>query len=278
MKTITQKTSPVINAGSVAGAFTLIELLVVIAIIGILAAILMPVFSIAMKHAKMTEAKTQIMNIHSGITAYESDYSRFPVSSAVQSVGFETYTYGGTFNSPENPAYDVGTVTNTINNGQVCSNSDVMAILLDYTNYPNGWLGGTWTVNTNYQKNPKQNVYIQVKPSGWDPTKGGTPQPGLGNDLVYRDLWGNPYVITMDLDEDNYAFDDFYQKPGVSSSNPTVTGSSAYNGLTYHTEGGVSGYAFHGNVMVWSAGPDGTIDPTNSAVGGFNKDNIISWQ
>ena len=30
--------------------------------------------------------------------------------------------------------------------------------------------------------------------------------------------------------------------------------------------------------MVWSAGPDGKIDPTAPANSGVNKDNILSWQ
>ncbi len=30
--------------------------------------------------------------------------------------------------------------------------------------------------------------------------------------------------------------------------------------------------------MVWSAGPDGNIDPTAKANAGVNKDNVLSWQ
>lgn len=281
MNAISQKTQSAANVRSIAGAFTLIELLVVIAIIAILAAMLMPVLNLAQTKAKKTEAQTEIINIHSGITQYESDYSRMPVPSEIQSSGMEEFTCGGVFKTPANltiPTYNIGTT----NNGLIyTNNSVVMAILLDATNYLNGYNGsggvGGWTVNTNYQKNPKQNVYVQTKPSGWDPTKGGPSQPGLGNDLNYRDPWGNPYVITMDLDEDNYAFDVFYQLPAVSSTTQAL-GGSAYNGLTYHQEGTVNGYAFHGNVMVWSAGPDGAVDSASTAVTGVNKDNILSWK
>jgi hypothetical protein len=37
---------------------------------------------------------------------------------------------------------------------------------------------------------------------------------------------------------------------------------------------------FEGNssVMVWSAGPDGMIDPNAKAGQGANKDNILSWK
>jgi hypothetical protein len=43
-------------------------------------------------------------------------------------------------------------------------------------------------------------------------------------------------------------------------------------------------FQYHGKVMVWSAGPDGQIDPNlgNLAGGranaGANKDNVLSWK
>ena len=68
---------------------------------------------------------------------------------------------------------------------------------MNLTNYPNG---SAPTANTNYQKNPQKTIFLNAKMSGWDGT--GTPQPGVGNDLVYRDPWGNPYIISMDLNYD----------------------------------------------------------------------------
>lgn len=254
-----------------ARAFTIIELLIVIAIIGILAAMLMPVLSAAQKHAKVTQAKTEIANIVNAIQQYESDYSRFPVSAAVQNMGVGQYTYGGIFQST-NGVWWVGT-TNA--NNQIATNSDVMAILLDYTNYPNNYLGGATTINTNHMKNPKRNVYLaNTKPSGWDPTMGGTPLPGIGNDLVYRDPWGNPYIITMDLNEDNQAFDSIYERVSVATANNTP-GATGLAGLVSQPNGY---YAFHGNVMVWSAGPDGKIAPDLPANVAPNRDNVLSWQ
>jgi len=264
-------------------AFTLIELLVVIAIIGILAAMLLPVLSVAQTHAKKTQTKLECSNIANAIQQYESDYSRFPVSSTVQSSGNEDFTYGGTFQTPNGP-YQVGTT----NNGQIYTNSDVIAILLDETNYLNGYNGsggvGGWTANTNYMKNPKKNVYLaNTHFSGYDPVSqpGTLPQPGVGNDLVYRDPWGNPYVISMDLDEDNLTSDVFYGMPAIGGS--SGAGSPGLVGLSWHLENGNGSFAFHGNVMVWSAGPDGKIDPNiggtgANAISGANKDNVLSWQ
>ena len=57
-----------------------------------------------------------------------------------------------------------------------------------------------------------------------------TPLPGVGNDLVYRDPWGNPYVITMDLNYDEQCQDAFYSLNMVSSSSPG-NANSGINGL-----------------------------------------------
>jgi prepilin-type N-terminal cleavage/methylation domain-containing protein len=271
MKTIPQKTLSRFDA------FTLIELLVVIAIIAILASMIMPVINMAEQHAKKTQAKLECSNIANAIQEYESDYSRFPVSSAVQSSGVGEFTYGGTFQSPLGP-YQVGTT----NAGQISTNSDVIAILLDDTNFVNGYDGsggvGGPTANMSHVKNPKRSIYLSnTHPSGYDPTQTGLPLPGIGNDLVYRDPWGNPYVITMDLDEDNYAIDAFYGMTPVSSATQAAAGSGLV-GLTWHVENGNGAYAFHGSVMVWSAGPNGQVDPASTAIVGVNKNHILSWQ
>jgi len=59
-------------------AFTLIELLVVIAIIGILAAMLFPVFARARESARKTQCLANVKNIAMGIQIYLTDYDRFP--------------------------------------------------------------------------------------------------------------------------------------------------------------------------------------------------------
>jgi prepilin-type N-terminal cleavage/methylation domain-containing protein len=272
MKTIPQRTLPRRKA------FTLVELLIVIAIIAILAAMLLPVINVAEQHAKKTQAKLECSNIANAIQEYESDYSRFPVSSAVQASGFTNFTYGNTFQTPSGTPYAVGS---SINGGSILTNSDVIAILLDLTNYVNGFNSDGWTANTNHMKNPKRSIYLSnTHPSGWDMSMLGksVPQPGIGNDLVYRDPWGNPYVITMDLNEDNNAVDSFYGLTSVASSTGTATAPGLV-GLSWDAGYGNGAYAFHGNVMVWSAGPDGKVDQTSSsAIQGPNKDNIISWQ
>jgi prepilin-type N-terminal cleavage/methylation domain-containing protein len=244
--------------------FTLIELLVVISIIAILAGLLLPVLAAVKKHALMTKAQTEIQGIATAIQGYDSAYSRFPVSIAAQAAASANagsaakqngdFTYGGTFQTPTAGPLPVGTLVN----GSPLPNSEVIAILMDLTNFP----GGGPTINTNYQKNPQQTIFLAPHMSG------DTSSPGVGTDLVYRDPWGNPYIITMDLNYDEVCEDAFYKDPVNVSA-------GGLNGLILQSDGN---YAYRGKVMVWSAGPDGKIDPTTAANLGANKDNILSWK
>ena len=270
-----------------ATGFTLIELLVVIAIIAILAAMLMPVLSMAIKHARITKAKLEVNQIANAIEQYDSTYSRMPVSTYVQQSGSNCVTYGGIYSSAS-PTGNEFPLTNSWGSAYgayattvglyVVSNSDVMAILLDLTNYPNTT---TPTINTNYQKNPMQKQFLNGT------FVSDTVSPGIGTDLNYRDPWGNPYIITMDLNEDSKCEDPFYASPAMSSVTGAANG-TGLNGLSCQSDGN---YAFHGNVMVWSMGPNGPFNQSPSSFtylttppssGGWaqdssNKGHIMSW-
>jgi prepilin-type N-terminal cleavage/methylation domain-containing protein len=258
-----------------APAFTLVEMLIVIAIIAILAAMLLPVLAGAKKAAQKKQAALEIGQIVGAIQQYDSVYGRFPVSAGVQQVaqaGTGDFTYGGTVISNDLGQLPAGYAS------YITNNSEVIAILMNFTNYPNG--SGA-TANNNYQKNPQQTLFLQAKMSGYDPSDSsqkGAPLPGVGNDLVYRDPWGNPYIISMDLNYDEQCQDAFYQLQKVSQTQPNSQ--SGYNGLVNTTDANGNGdnFRYHGKVMVWSAGPDGQIDPTAGANNGLNKDNIVSWQ
>jgi prepilin-type N-terminal cleavage/methylation domain-containing protein len=256
-------------------AFTIIELLVVIAIIGILAALLLPVLSRAKISAQKKQAVVEMSQIVGAIQQYDSVYGRFPVSSAVQQIASTLggdFTYGGSVIASNlsllPPAYAAYTT----------NNSEVIAILMDVTNYANGQ---PVQANLNHQKNPQRTIFLNAKMSGYDPAAN-DPQPPGGVDItgVDRDPWGSPYVISMDLNYDEQCKDAFYSLQKVSQ-NPFGSPSSqaGFNGLfNPDANGQTDNYLYHGKVMVWSAGPNRKIDPVEPADDRENRDNVLSWQ
>lgn len=59
-------------------AFTLIELLIVIAIIGILMSLLFPAVNGALDAARKAQAKNDVTQIATAVTAYETEYGKLP--------------------------------------------------------------------------------------------------------------------------------------------------------------------------------------------------------
>ncbi|HEV2327741.1 MAG TPA: type II secretion system protein [Verrucomicrobiae bacterium] len=272
-------------------AFTLVELLVVIAIIGILSAMLLVVISRVPGHAKRAQARLDVSQIATAVEEYNSTYGHMPVSEAVQRSGSNNVTYGGAYTSaattgnrypdPSVPGWHTSTFGYSTPEGlYITSNSDVMAILLDLPLYPNS----TPTVNANHQRNPQQKPFLNLK------LVGDTVSPGVGQDLNCRDPWGNPYLITMNLNDANNVEDPFYAPPSMSSSTGFDSGAGV-DGLSFQSAD--DHYQFHGNVMVWSMGPGGPADrsptsftysPVTTAPSGAwaqdpsNKHHILSWE
>jgi prepilin-type N-terminal cleavage/methylation domain-containing protein len=275
-------------------AFTLIELLVVISIIALLAALMLPVLSKVKVKAQVKKAQLEVSGIAQAIHTYEADYSKFPVSSAAMNsasavavpMGPEDFTYGTAGVNCVGPGGPVGpgngfktpggTATITAPGNYQTNNAEVMAVLLDVEHWPNS--PAAPTINLGHVKNPSKTRYLNANMSG------NTTSPGIGTDGIYRDIWGNPYIITMDLNYDDKARDAFYRNPAVSQD--LSDANRGLNGLIKKRDSNGNPVLINGSpvfeanspVMVWSAGPDKMIDPTKGATVGANRDNILSWK
>jgi prepilin-type N-terminal cleavage/methylation domain-containing protein len=244
-------------------AFTLLELLVVIAIISILAAMLLTSINRGKVRAQAMKASVDMSQIVAAVRNYEAEFNHYPVApAAVNSVAAtaDDVTYGGIFKTPSGMV-NIYTPTHAVDN------SEVMAVLLGLEKFNNGQS----TVNAGHVLNTQRRPFISARMTS-DPT-----QPGVGPDGVFRDPWGNPYVITIDVNNDERTRDVFFQKSAVSQD--PVNPNGGLNGLIKNTlPNGTTVFEVNSPVTVWSAGPDKTIDPTVPANKGANKDNIVSWK
>jgi prepilin-type N-terminal cleavage/methylation domain-containing protein len=230
-------------------AFTLIELLTVIAVIAVLAGLLAVSLATAKTNTKKKLTQLEEVSIVAAVAAYQADYSRLPASSlAVAAAGKGDFTFGTVSNTPNGQGSLSPTVIDTPGENQYQNyNSEVIAILRDDNVWPESANG------VQHVYNPKQHPYLDGAKMAMD-----TNSPGIGPDDVMRDLWGNPYIITLDLNYDNKSYDanldTMYQLGNPNPPGPLLVPKPA---------------------VVWSFGPSKTINLTQPLNSAANKKTII---
>ncbi len=255
--------------------FTLIELLVVISIIGVLASMALPVLSKVKVKAQVAKATMELNDMSGAVSSYVNTYSRMPVSKDTRAAldnpdVYPDFTYGTYFPRigwwKNKKGVPVTVQTQGIAAKDQRNNSELVAILKDIEYFRDG----TPTVNVGHQLNPQKVSFLGAKEGD------GVRPPGIGPDGAYRDPWGNPYIVTLDLNGDDRCRDGLYSLDAVSAD-ATGNGKKGLNGL-FKAGNAANTFEYRGSVMVWSLGPDGLASPQAKANQGVNKDNILGWK
>lgn len=146
-------------------AFTLLELLVVIAIIGVLAGLMYPATTGALRRAERTHAENTCYNVKNAISAYFTEYRKYPVDPS-----------------------------NSNETGEIRTNSELMDILLGADSQKES--GGL---------NPRGIAFYTDKaarPSGDGKYRKGVRLEADGGGELW-DPFGEYYYVRMDLDYNN---------------------------------------------------------------------------
>ena len=145
--------------------FTLIELLVVIAIIGILAVIIIPSIHGALRSATKTRAQRQVQDLDVALKRYFSEYGRMPVSA------------------------DLMRAKSDLHYNEAKEQSGVIEVLINADG-----------IDVNL--NPRKITFLDLDPKDFGVKTVAEMLLKLKSD-GYKDPWGNPYGIFMDVNFDD---------------------------------------------------------------------------
>lgn len=192
------------------------------------------------------KAPSEIQGLHAAIRQFEKKYNFFPVAKATFQRCRDTDS-DFTFGIPDPLGLAMAR----------WGNAEIMDILLVREKLPSKEL-------QNFRK-IKFMVLMQAR---------STNDSELGPGGIYRDPWGHPYVITLDLNGDGYSEDTVYSRPAVSARYVGKSGSLPFDRSGTDPDS----FRLKAEIMIWSLGPDGKADPNVPADEGVNTDNILSWE
>jgi prepilin-type N-terminal cleavage/methylation domain-containing protein len=223
-------------------AFTLVEMLVVIAIIGILAGLLLPALAAVKRNMHKKVTYKEMHQLAAAVGQYDAEYTFVPAIRPIldwYSASPSDYTFGtvseGGLLRPDYPS-----ISSSKNSSSQFANNALIGVLRQASAVPSITLAGQPLSAWSHKHNPRQKDFYSPKPAV------NASSSGLGPDGIMRDFWGNPYIVTLDMNDDSVCFDAVYGE---------VRGPS---------------------VLVWSFGPDGRASANPNGPG--NGDNLLSWK
>jgi prepilin-type N-terminal cleavage/methylation domain-containing protein len=229
-------------------AFTLIELLVVIVIIAVLMGLAFPVYQSVQNSAKKTQAKNDLTQIATAVSAFYTEYGKYPVSAPAANDAF----FGAGADSIPAGASLIG------------QNDVLVDVLRNNTAGPNN----SATVTS---LNPRGIEFLNLRavkdnsrPTGGVIPNGATGYPASAKIGVFYDPWGSEYRILIDTTYDN------------NLTNPYLD--TAPPGGTPLTTG-VIAWSFGKNGVLGGGAPATGFDKETGAVNNYSSSgDVISWQ